>query len=178
MLRRGAVLAVGGYRPQFTATEDADLWMRLLEAGYELLEQPEYLQAVRFRQVSASGGGFALQQRQLRWVAACSANRRRGLPEPTFAQFLLDERAGSHLHRWNLDRKDIANDHFHQALWAYANGSHGRMVSGLAISALLAPHVTARRVWPHLTHTLRPGRATRRAQPGAALSGPDPAAGQ
>jgi glycosyltransferase involved in cell wall biosynthesis len=173
MLRRDAVLAVGGYRPQFTVTEDADLWIRLLEAGYELLEQPEYLQAIRFRQVSASGGGLALQQRQLRWVAACSRQRRAGLPEPTYAAFIHEERSGPRLQRWNLDRKDLANDHFHQALWAYANGNHVRMARGLAVSALFAPRVTTRRVWPHLAHKLRPARATRMARPMHAASGMD-----
>lgn len=157
MLRRAAMLAVGGYRPQFTVTEDADLWARLLEGGYELLEQPEYLQAIRFRVVSASGGSYGLQQRQLRWVAACSRQRRAGLPELTYAQFAAQERAGSRLHRWNLDRKDTANDRFHQALWAYANGDRRRTAQALAVAAALAPGMTAQRVGPHMLRTLRAG---------------------
>ena len=156
LMRKDAVLAVGGYRPQFTVTEDADLWSRLLEAGYELLEQPEYLQQIRFRRVSASGGGYVLQQRQLRWIIACSTARQAGLLEPTFEQFLAAEHSGSQLHRMNVRRKDAANNRFHRALWAYANGRRLSAARDVLISSALDPARAARRVVPRVVHAVRP----------------------
>ena len=158
LMRRDAVLAVGGYRPQFTVTEDADLWSRMLEAGYSLLEQPEYLQQVRFRRVSASGGSHVLQQRQLRWVVACSAARRAGRPEPTFEQFVATERSGSWLGQLNVRRKEAANDRFHRALWAYANGQRGKATGDLAISSALDPAAAAKRFVPRVVSTISRSR--------------------
>ena len=47
LLRREAVLAVGGYDSRFDSVEDVELCLRLYEAGHLILAQPERL--VRFR---------------------------------------------------------------------------------------------------------------------------------
>lgn len=46
MMRRDAILAVGGYRPAFDGAEDYDLWLRLLER-WDLANLPELLLGYR-----------------------------------------------------------------------------------------------------------------------------------
>lgn len=155
LIRRHAVLGVGGYRAEFDKVEDIELWGRLVDAGHEVLEQPEYLVHYRFRRASVSGGDYALQQRQLRWVAYCAAQRRVGLPEPSFQQFHALERSGSRLRTLNLSRKDFANDRFHRALWTYANGSRWRAANDVLVSSILDPTRALQRIGPKVLSTLR-----------------------
>lgn len=155
VVRRAAVQAVGGYREAFMLADDADLMCRLVEAGYLLVEQPEHLHQYRFRQKSVSARNYGEQQRQLRWTAYCSRQRRAQLPEPTYAQFLKMERSGSRLRALNVSRKDAANDHFHRALWAYANGARRQPAADVVFSAVLDPARAARRIGPHAVYAVR-----------------------
>ena len=78
MMRRAAVEAVGGYRPEFEPAEDLDLWLRLGEVG-RLVNLPEVL--MHYRQHAAS---FSEQYQRLQLErsagAVLDACRRRGLP--------------------------------------------------------------------------------------------------
>ena len=53
MMRREAVLSVGGYRDIFPVTQDFDLWLRLSESS-RLASCPEYLYKFRFSALSVS----------------------------------------------------------------------------------------------------------------------------
>jgi glycosyltransferase involved in cell wall biosynthesis len=78
LMRRAAVLAVGGYRDGFAPSEDLDLFLRLGEVG-RLANLPEVLQKYRQHPRSASEQG---QRRQLERAARAvrEACQRRGLP--------------------------------------------------------------------------------------------------
>jgi len=78
MMRRAAVLAVGGYHPEFEPAEDLDLWLRLGEVG-RLTSLPDVL--MKYRQHPRSFSEQH-QQRQLERSAAAvvDACRRRGIP--------------------------------------------------------------------------------------------------
>ena len=81
MMRREAVLAVGGYREAFRHAEDYDLWLRLSER-HELDNLPEPL--LRYRQ---HGGSVSFRHRQqqalVTFVARhCAQARRAGRPDP------------------------------------------------------------------------------------------------
>jgi GT2 family glycosyltransferase len=78
LMRRAAVLRVGGYRPEFEPAEDLDLWLRLGEVG-RLINLPDVL--LQYRQHSRSFSE-QFQQRQLERSAAAAADARirRGLP--------------------------------------------------------------------------------------------------
>ena len=79
LLRREAVLAVGGYDPRFDFVEDVELCLRLYEAGYLILVQPERL--VRFR-VHDHSISATRQREQFYLLEAALGNfrrRRRGL---------------------------------------------------------------------------------------------------
>jgi glycosyltransferase involved in cell wall biosynthesis len=159
ILQREAVLAVGGYRPEFSLTEDGDLWNRLLDAGYQVLEQPEYLQKFRVRRQSVSAANRRLQQAQVRWIRLCVKRRRRGLPEPTWEEFLAFERAQPALTRLNRLRLDRAQEHLYVATAAYAQRERARTARLLAASLALDPvtgaRQTAPKVWRGLQAALR-----------------------
>ena len=81
MMRRAAVLAVGGYRPIFTACEDYDLWLRLSE-HYDLANLPDLL--LRYRHHGDQVSGRNISAMLLQSVAARHAARARraGKPDP------------------------------------------------------------------------------------------------
>jgi Sulfotransferase family/Glycosyl transferase family 2 len=78
MMRRKAVLAVGGYRAEMLPAEDLDLWLRMGERG-RLANLPEVITRYRLHESSVSA---SLQLRQLsQWqVAVDGACDRRGIP--------------------------------------------------------------------------------------------------
>lgn len=80
MMRRQAVLDVGGYRPEYESAEDLDLFLRLAEVG-EVANLPEVL--LDYRQ-HFNSIGYAKAEKQWRTAdaAAHAARQRRGLPQP------------------------------------------------------------------------------------------------
>lgn len=83
MLDRHAVLAAGGYRPQYRLAEDYDLWLRLAERDPVSLGNLESL-VLRYR-IHADGVGqrHAVEQELVRAVAwGCHALRRSGIADP------------------------------------------------------------------------------------------------
>jgi glycosyltransferase involved in cell wall biosynthesis len=159
ILRRAAVLAVGGYRPEFSLTEDGDLWNRLLDAGYQVLEQPEFLQKFRLHPGSVSAANRRLQQAQVRWIGLCVKRRRRGLPEPTWDEFLAYEAAQPFIERLNRRRLDRAQADMYFATAAYARGNLRRaarlQASSLALDPVKGARQTIPRVWRGVRATLR-----------------------
>jgi glycosyltransferase involved in cell wall biosynthesis len=82
MIRAETLRALGGYRTEFSLTEDFDLWLRLAEVG-RLANFPEVL--LKYR-VHATSRGYLHQHRQSPFMhqAVRDACNRRGIPEVTF----------------------------------------------------------------------------------------------
>lgn len=80
MARRGALLAVGGYRPEYADVEDLDLFLRLAEHG-RLANLPQVLYRFRlhFGSVTHQRGRRQLELTVRTVREACT---RRGLPQP------------------------------------------------------------------------------------------------
>jgi glycosyltransferase involved in cell wall biosynthesis len=76
-MRRRAVEAVGGYRPEFETAEDLDLFLRLAEAG-RIANLPDVLMKYRKHPGSVTATKFARMQRTIT-AAVADAFRRRGL---------------------------------------------------------------------------------------------------
>jgi Glycosyl transferase family 2 len=81
LLRRDAVLQVGGYRAAFRLAEDFDLWLRLAER-YDLMNLPDCLLA--YRQHEGQSAWRDLEQQALSEQGALTAAecRRAGLADP------------------------------------------------------------------------------------------------
>jgi glycosyltransferase involved in cell wall biosynthesis len=94
MMRRDAFLAVGGYRRQFPAAEDFDLWLRVAER-FRLANLPEALLLYRLHPAQVSEQA-AWTQRSSRNLALLSAReRRQGREDPinTYACYSAGARA-------------------------------------------------------------------------------------
>ncbi|MCA9052370.1 MAG: glycosyltransferase family 2 protein [Planctomycetaceae bacterium] len=85
MFRRSLYEAVGGYRPQFYFSQDADLWLRMAEQswiGYVMT--PLY---VARREVESTSGVFRPYQRRFGELGQlCRAARRTGQPEAPYLE--------------------------------------------------------------------------------------------
>jgi glycosyltransferase involved in cell wall biosynthesis len=81
MMRREALLAAGGYRPEFYPVEDLDLWLRLGEAG-ELANLADPVLEYRVHDASICSRSQGIQVERAR-LACEEAFRRRGIePRP------------------------------------------------------------------------------------------------
>ena len=82
MMRRDAILALGGYRPAYRHAEDYDLWLRVAER-HDLANLPDRLLWYRHHPGKASLQ-FAVEQSQATLVAQLEARARRaGRADPT-----------------------------------------------------------------------------------------------
>jgi GT2 family glycosyltransferase len=105
MMRRAAVLAVGGYRPAYRHAEDYDLWLRMAER-YRLANLPDCLLRYRHHQAKLSLT-YAVEQRLATSIAIIAARcRRAGKPDPTEG---LSALAPQDLDRFDLTPRERSN---------------------------------------------------------------------
>jgi glycosyltransferase involved in cell wall biosynthesis len=151
MMRKSAVTAVGGYRPEFVPTEDCDLWCRLLERGYQLLVQPEYLLRYRVYGESTTGQSVTVAERRLEWVLHCSALRRRDAPEITFEAFQQQLERQPWWLQMNRRRSERGSTLYGRAVLGIAAGDYTHAAGLLLLAAVLRPRLVLGRVGPRLT---------------------------
>jgi glycosyltransferase involved in cell wall biosynthesis len=144
--RKSAVLAVGGYRKAFFPAEDADLWNRLVEKGYKMLVQPEYLLDYRMHGSSATISDQRLTIMKVHWLKDCALRRRSRKPELALEQFLADRRAAPLLIRLNRERKDLAKIFYKAAVFHYAQRQYFKLLLKLAMAVGLQPGMTLHQV--------------------------------
>ena len=139
ILRKAAVQAVGGYRQRFRVNEDIDLWNRLLEHGYKILVQPEYLLNYRIHAGSASIAQARSIRHQVHWIRECMLCRRAGKPEPEWELFLAMQRSAPLLTRLNRGRKDLAKIYYKSAVAHYAQREYPALLFKLLAAVMLQP---------------------------------------
>jgi GT2 family glycosyltransferase len=142
ILRKSAVQAAGGYRPQFRVNEDVDLWNRLLEQGYKILVQPEFLLKYRIHEDSASISKARICWHQVRWVKNCMLRRRRGEAELTWEEFVAMRKTLPWYVRLNQERKDSAKIFHKRAGFQYAQRKYLFLVPTVIAATLLQPFYT------------------------------------
>lgn len=145
-LRKSAVMAVGGYRKQFWPAEDIDLWNRLVENGYKILVQPEYLLDYRMHGDSATISGARNTQFKVRWLKDCMLRRRAGMPELDFDAFLRNLHSAPLLIRLNRKRKDLAKVFYKAAVMHYAMRKYPSLFFTLLVAVLLQPKLVLSQV--------------------------------
>lgn len=82
MLRRAFVAQVGGYHPELEPAEDYDLWLRLLDAGYEVDNLNRVVLLYRQHDQSVSHQRRSHQALKTLMARKLNALRRAGLPLP------------------------------------------------------------------------------------------------
>ncbi len=146
MIRKSALQAIGGYRKQFRVNEDVDMWNRLLENGYKLLVQPEYLVKYRVHAGSVSIARAHFIRKQVRWVKDCMLRRRTGRPELTWEEFCLEHGKRPWYTRLNEKRKDAAKTLYKAAAFHFAERQYYRLAALLAIACVLQPGYTLQHI--------------------------------
>ena len=141
-LRKSSVLAVGGYRQAFWPAEDIDLWNRLVEKGYKVLVQPEFLLDYRMHGNSASISRARLTRTKVRWLKDCMLRRRSGREEQDWDSFLAELHAAPFLVRLNRSRKDFAKIFYKSAVAHYAQREYAGIFTALLAAIALQPVVT------------------------------------
>ena len=82
MMRRGAVLKIGGYRKAFCPAEDYDLWLRMSDLGYAIANLPQPLLNYREHGANVSAVHWEAQGRSSILVRLAHRVRKAGLPDP------------------------------------------------------------------------------------------------
>ena len=150
MARRSALLAAGGFRPEFWPADDVDLWNRLVERGCRLLVQPEHLTNYRIHGWSACVASSRRATRKLEWVEACMKARRSGAAEPTWEEFEAALNRRPLPARMNQARKDVARAWYKAATLHFSQRNYHRFVPALAGAAILEPEYVWEKLSPRL----------------------------
>jgi hypothetical protein len=131
MMRRDAVIAVGGYRPAYRYAEDYDLWLRMAER-FGLANLPDRL--LHYRQHAAKlSVVYAAEQRLATRIAQFAARcRRAGKPDPTEGLTTLSPRD---LGRFALSPHEISSTAL-DVTDAYL-AEHARAVSSTSLDSVL-----------------------------------------
>ncbi len=146
ILRKSSVQAVGGYREQFRVNEDIDLWNRLLERGYNILVQPDFLLKYRIHDKSASIARARFIRRQIHWVKECMLRRRRGERELSWDEFVCFRRTLPWYVRLNAERKDMAKVLYKAATFQFAQRKYYLLVPTVIATTILQPGYTVRQI--------------------------------
>ena len=144
--RRSAVLAVGGYRQAFWPAEDTDLWNRMVEHGYKVLVQSEYLLDYRMHGQAASISRARLTKTKTRWLKECMVCRRAGRMEPDWETFRAGLRTAPWFAQLNRGRKDSAQALYKAAVLHYAQRQFAPLFFKLLAAVVLRPAATLRLV--------------------------------
>jgi hypothetical protein len=115
--RRDAAMKVGGYREQFTASQDLDMWLRLAEVGRlanlpdVLLKYRSHFKSVRFTKLQ--------EQKRVKTTILSDAYTRRGLPQPAAYPEVKwrPPPAGEQMRRWARAALKANNRHI---AWRHA----------------------------------------------------------
>jgi glycosyltransferase involved in cell wall biosynthesis len=150
VLKRSAVLEVGGYRQEFWPAEDIALWNRVVERGHRVAVQDEYLLKYRIHGSSASIGRARLMQQKAIWMERCIACRRAGNPEPTWDQFLASRRSASPVDRFLDWRREMGRTFYQAAIHHFSTRCYRRLVPTMLAAAALEPALVLSRVLPRL----------------------------
>jgi hypothetical protein len=162
LMHRETVLAIGGYRQPFAPAEDVDLWIRMAEKQNLMLKVPEPLLLYRLHGASLTMMQNARQRLLHRWAIACGEARGKGLTEPSYREFVAEEKHRTPIERARIFRRETGERLYQQAALCYAEQRPLGMILSLLAAVVLHPaHVIprlyARKIEPLLTGRLRPG---------------------
>lgn len=145
LMRRDAVLEVGGYREPFGGANDIDLWSRISER-HIILVQPEYLMEYRVHGAALGSLKFLDHRLKYEWCRVCMLARRSGQPEPSWENFL---EKWNHVGVWtklNRARKIHAKMYYRRGGESFIADRKIKGGGYLLLSALLQPRYALKRL--------------------------------
>src|SRR5262249_1177396 len=126
--RTSALTDAGGFRPQFVAAEDVDLFLRLSEQG-RLVNSPDFLYSIRLRARSLSVANARPNTMYCLYAIHCAKRRRSGRSERSFETF--ETRMGP------LQRMLFRKEQLVLSLWRQGMG--GKHTRDVVLGGLLSP---------------------------------------
>lgn len=145
IMRKDVFLDVGGYRGQFWSADDMDLFNRMAEKGYVLI-QPELLQKYRIHSSSVSNTKIREQLAKMRWVEMCIRRRRTGRPEPTWDEFQESERTAPFFRRINHQRSILGLTLYKRGAMYFSARNYWKMVVFLGAALVIVPRYSAYKI--------------------------------
>lgn len=139
VFRKSIILEIGGYRGKFWPAEDIDLWNRLVEKGHIILTQQKILMKYRVHGGSTITSKFIESRKKYEWVRESMWNRRKGICEPTWDEFLNEFNNKSILEKLNWKRKAYAKNYYRTAGFDFAKNKFMSFIFHLIGAFILQP---------------------------------------
>ncbi len=140
-LARSVLLELGGYRPEFEAANDIDLWCRISDR-HLILVQPEHLMEYRVHGGSLSAKSYEFSRLKHLWARDSMIARRAGRPEPGWEEFLERRRNAPLWLRLNRWRKMHAKRLYRASAQHYIASRRLRSFAAMGAAAVLQPEYT------------------------------------
>ncbi len=146
MVDRELFVKIGGYRAAYDPANDTDLWGRLADAGGVILVQQEYLMKYRVHGGSITSQSFERLRTKYQWARDCMRARRKGLPEPTWEDYVAARRNAPWWKRLNRWRKTNARKFYRQSAQDLISNHTFRAAFEVFLAMLLQPSYAAPRL--------------------------------
>lgn len=146
MFRRDPALAIGGYDSRFDSVEDVDFFVRLHEAGWPVVVQPEHLTRFRVHDSSVSATKSRRQFVLNETIFGNLDRRRRGLAPLAIEDYEARIYGSGPLARLKAEARMLAAKMMRRRVQQTLRGQPGRALASLGLAALLDPNAALRGV--------------------------------
>jgi GT2 family glycosyltransferase len=146
LIKKEALLAIGGYDSQFPVSQDFEMMSRLADYG-PIIALPEPLVLYRVHSQSASMQKFYLQQSLTRWIIARHQARLAGTSLPELSQFTAEENKQPLLLRLIQKVRLAGQFNYRMAGLLLANKQYLQAGFHLFMAILLNPLYSLPRLW-------------------------------
>jgi len=154
-MNRNTVMKIGGYRKQFRAAEDIDLWNRVAEQGILILVQDDILMKYRIHKNSIMSSDFMSVRQQYDWVRACISARRRGDEEPNWEKFLAKWNSIPWFKKLNRWRKMYSKHMYRSAGYEFLYKKPTKGAFKLLLASACQPSYVFFRAWEQMRKQTR-----------------------
>lgn len=154
LMKKDALIEIGGYREDFQFGEDRDLWGRFATGGYTMMCQSECLVEYRLHDGAMTMKRAALQYELCSYIDENVKRRLLGQAELTLAEYRAARRRKPLAQRLREEARFLALHSFKRATRHYGEGQYWRCALSLAAAMSLNPaHIVGRA----LKRRLQPG---------------------
>jgi glycosyltransferase involved in cell wall biosynthesis len=146
LMRKGAFLALGGYRENLPYAEDRDLWGRFVTSGLAITVQPAYLVEFRLHTGAMTMKKAFMQHEICSFIDENVRRRFRGMPEISFSAFQRANRSAPAILRLREKTEFLALHAFKRASRHYGEGQYLKCALSMAAAVSLNPAHIMRRL--------------------------------
>jgi glycosyltransferase involved in cell wall biosynthesis len=145
MFRKSVALSIGGYRSEYLKSEDVDFFLRMVESGWPLLIQPEYLIKFRYHSNSESAANIRVQFHFLEIIFGNYRRRLKNQPEISIEEYFRELSRKSLPRRLLLESQLLSKRMMRRQDMARARGARGAAILFLILGAIFEPGPAVRK---------------------------------